>query len=279
MELELDDNGFLGEPVEKWSGEFKKKHRQLLDRCEQLNRDAHSLLFSVEEHTKDGREIIVACLFRRAVEFYQAAVLLLEKGMQTSAKGNVRSLLESVFTLRAVAKCDKMLKAYIKQDELERRKLLNKAQQNKTPNLELLQKEDLGTIKNKINQRIEKEEIKRVFIEEFSRQAGMHNWYVDIYPQLSSSAHSSVRDLEKDVVLVKQGEMSGLRYGPEDSEAPSLLAHASHCLVLGHAAVANVFFSGNSEKLSDLKKLWDAYNDFFKSVIDRLNKEIPLDRA
>ena len=277
--MELDDNGFLGRSVEKWSGEFKKKHRPLLDRCEQLNRDAYSLLYSVEVHTEDGREIIVERLFMRAVEFYQAAILLLEKGMQTSAKGNVRSLLESVFILRAVAKCDEMLKAYIKQDECKRLKLINKAQHNKTPNLELLQQENLDPIKNEINRTIEEEEIKRISTEEFSRRANMHDWYVDIYSSwLSPATHSSVRDLEKDLVLTEQGEMLGLRCGPEDSEAPSLLAHASHCLIMGFPAVANVFFNGNSEKLSGLKKLWDAHCDFFKSVVDELNRETPLDR-
>ena len=277
--MEWDGNGFLGEPVEKWSGEFKKKHRRLLDRCEQLNRDAHSLLFSVEVHTKDGREIIVACLFMRAVEFYQAAVLLLEKGMQTSAKGNVRSLLESVFTLRAVAKCDKMLKAYINKDEHSRRKTVNKAKNNKTPNLGLLQKENLDETLNEIKRTIEEEDIKDIHTEEFSRRADMHDWYVDIYSLwLSPATHSSVRDFENDLVLTEQGEVVGLQCGPEDSEAPSLLAYASHCLIMGFPAVANVFFNGNSEKLSALKKMWDAHDDFFKSVVDKLNKETPLDR-
>ncbi len=278
--MEADDNGFLGESIEKWSGEFREKHRPLPDRCEQLNRDAYSLLYSVEIHKDNRREIIVERLFMRAVEFYQAAILLFERGMQTSAKAAVRSLLESVFILRAVAECDKMLEAYIKQDVLERRKLINKAQHNKTPNLELLQEENLDTIKDEINQTIEEKEIKAVSIEEYSRCADMHDWYVDIYSfYLSPATHSSVRDLEKALVLTEQGETVGLRCGPEDSEAPSLLAHASHCLLFGLAGIANVFFNGNSERLSGLKKMWDAHDDFFKSVIDQLNKETLLDRA
>ena len=155
--MELDDNGFLGESVEKWSGEFRKKYRHLLNRCEQLNRDVHSLLFSIKMHTEDGREIIVACLFMRAVEFYQAAIFSLEKGMQTLTKTVFRSLLESVFILRAVAQDDKMLKAYIVNDEIERLKMTNKALNNTTPNLESLQKEDLHKVKNEITQTINKE--------------------------------------------------------------------------------------------------------------------------
>lgn len=271
--MELDDNGFFGEQVGDWSREFRKRHGSLLNRCEQLNRDAHSLLYSVEVHTKDGREIIVACLFMRAVEFYQAAILLLEKGMETSAKGDVRSLLESVFILRAVAKYDTMLKAYINKDEHSRRKMVNKAKNNKTPNLGLLQKENLDETLNEIKRTIEEEDIKDIRTEEFSRWADMHDWYVDIYSLwLSPATHSLVHDLERNLRLDDQQSISGLRYEPADCEAPQLLAHASHCLVLGLAAVGNVFNCNLKEKCDD-------YTTFFQSVMDELNAQKPLVRV
>ena len=261
--MEWDDNGFLGEPAERWSGEFKKKHHCLLNRCEQLNRDAHSLLYSVEVHTKDGREIIVACLFMRAVEFYQAAILLLEKGMEVSAKGNVRSLLESVFRLRAVAKCDKMLKAYIDNNQIQRLKTVKKMLNNPNPN-EVCQKEDLRKIKDEIKQN----GVRETKIKEFSKHADMDDyWYEDIYSLwLSPATHSSVRDLEWNLRSNDQQSISELRYGPEDSEASQLLAHASYCLLLGFFAVANIF-EYSLKNPSDLKKLWDEHVAFFKAAM------------
>lgn len=249
MELKLDGNGFLGEPVEKWSCEFRKKHRHLLNRCEQLNRDVHSLLFSIKVHTEDVREIIVTCLFMRTVEFYQAAILLFEKGMQTSAKGNVRSLLESVFILRAVAKCDKMLKAYIDNNEIQRLRTVNKMLNNPNPD-EVRQKEDLHKIKDEIKQK----GIKPTNIKAFSEHADMYDsWYEDICSLwLSPATHSSVRDLERSLLLNEQGSMSGLRSGPKDSQVDQLLAHASYCLLLGFSAVAKVF-EYRLKKPSDLK--------------------------
>ncbi len=263
MELKLDDNGLLGESVEKWSGEFKKKHRQLLNRCEQLNRDVHSLLFSIKVHTKDGREVITACLLMRGVEFYQAAILLLEKGMSTSAKTAVRSLLESVFILRAVAKCDKMLKAYIDNNEIQRLKTINKMLNNPNSD-EVLQEEDLHKIKDEIKQK----GIKPTNIKEFSEHADMDDyWYEDIYSLwLSPATHSSVRDLERNFRSNDQQSISELRYGPEDSKAGQLLAHASYCLLLGFSAVANVF-EYSLKKPSDLKKLWDEHVAFFKAAM------------
>ena len=265
--MELDDHGFLGEQVDDWSREFGKRHGSLLSRCQQLNRDAHSLLYSVEIHTKDGREIIVACLFMRAVEFYQAAILLLEKGMEASAKGNVRSLLESVFRLRAVARCDKMLKAYIDNNQIQRLKTVKKMLNNPNPN-EVCQKEDLRKIKDEIKQ----SGVRETKIKEFSKHADMDDyWYEDIYSLwLSPATHSSVRDLEWNLRSNDQQSISELRYGPEDSEAGQLLAHASYCLLLGFFAVANIF-EYSLKNPSDLKKLWNEYEAFFKKVMDELN--------
>ena len=276
--LKLDDNGFLGEGADNWSHVFKNDHRSLLDRCERLNRDAHSLLFSVKIDTKDQREVIIKCLFVRALEFYQAAILLIEKGMQLSAKGVLRCLLEAIFLLRAVDKDGTALQEYVASDETERLKTLNKAQHNDTPNMQLLQKENLNEIKGEIKQRIDEKGIKSVSIEDYARKAGMHNWYVDIYPSLSMAAHSSPRDLEQHLLLGSGGQVRELQYGPTDSEASGLLIHGSHCLFLGIVAIVNVF-KHNLENKDDLKETFEGHETFFREKMDELNAQNPLDRT
>jgi hypothetical protein len=56
--IELNKDGFLGEPAKVWSRSFRKVHGSLLKYCKQLNRDVHSLLYSLDVHNKDGREVI-----------------------------------------------------------------------------------------------------------------------------------------------------------------------------------------------------------------------------
>ncbi len=275
---ELDDNGFLGEGADDWSRSFRQKHSSLLDQCEQLNRDAHSLLSSVREHPEDKREIIVVCLFIRALEFYQAMILLLEKGMQPSGKGVCRCLLDAVFRLVAVAKEDETLQAYIASDEIERLKTTNKAQHNSTPNMQLLQEENLGEIKDEIKQTIDENKIKRDTTENYARKACMHDWYVDLYPYLSKAVHSRVRDLERHLLPDSVEKVQGLQHGPTDSETVSLLAHGGHCLFLGIVAVVNVF-EHNLENKDDLKKTFCGHKSFFKEEMDKLNAQNPLDHT
>ena len=276
--LQLDDNGFLGEGVDDWSRAFKSNHRPLLDQCEQLNRDAHSLLYAITIHTKDLREIIVTGLFMRALEFYQAMILLLEKGMQPSGKGVCRCLLDAVFRLVAVAKDDETLQAYIASDERERLKTTNKAQHNNTPNMQLLQEENLGEIKDEIKQTIDENKIKRDKTESYARKACMHDWYVDLYPYLSKAVHSHVRDLERQFRLDDAGQVEKLQYGPTDSDSCVPLIHGSHCLILGVCAAVNVF-KHSLENKDNLKETFRGHESFFKEKMDELNTQNPLDRT
>lgn len=268
--IELDKDGFLGGPAGVWSRSFHKAHGSLLERCKQLNRDVHSLLYSVDVHNKDGREVIVVLLLSRAVELYQATILLLMQGMETSAKVVIRGLLESVFSLRAVARDDETLKAYIEDDQFERRKMINKARRNDAPNLESLKEAATDELLATIERSIQEQRITHLTTEELSKRAGMHDWYLTVYPMLSKTVHSKVRGLEGMLKLNDKKEISGLQYGPTDSEARHLLATASHCLVLALAATASVF-----ER--DFQKLCDEHVCFIKKVFDELNVQYPMD--
>lgn len=270
--IELDENGFLGESARIWSCSFRETHGPLLERCEQLNRDAHSLLYSIEVHNRDGREVMVALLLLRTVEFYQAAILLLTKGMQISAKVVIRGLLESVFSLRAIARDDETLKAYIEDDQIQRLKMINKARNNEAPNLELLKEAATDELHATIKQSSQEKGITTLTTEELSKRAGMHDWYLTVYSMLSKAVHSKVRDLEGQLKLTDQKEILGLQYGPTDAEARYLLATASHCLVLGLAATANVFGR-------DFQKSCEEHMNFIRSVFDELNAQHPLDSA
>lgn len=269
---ELDENGFLGEPASVWSRAFQEAHSPLLERCEQLNQDVHSLLYSVKVHIEDGREVIAALLLSRAIEFYQAAILLLGKGMQTAAKTVIRGLLESVFSLRAVTQDEETLKAYIEDDHIQRLKMINKARNNDAPNLELLKKAATDKIHDAIKQTIKEKEITHLSTEELSKRANMHDWYLTVYSMLSKAVHSQVRDLERQLQTTDQKEIAGLKYGPSDSEVRNLLANASLCLVIGLAAAAAVFEC-------DLRELCEGHENFMKNVIDELNAQQPLDDA
>ena len=100
--FQFDDDGFLTERRTLLQAGIRNANEQLFVRAEQINRDCHKLLFSVSAHNEDGREMLVTVAFIRALEHYQAAVLLLQTGLVAPAKVGIRATLEAVFTARAI---------------------------------------------------------------------------------------------------------------------------------------------------------------------------------
>jgi hypothetical protein len=183
--FEFDEDGFLTKRRGQFVASIRNTSARLFAQVEQVNRDCHRLLFSVSPHNENGREVLVTVTFIRALEHYQAAVLLLEGGLIAPAKVAVRATLEAVFTARAIAATDEALKAFITADLLQRRKLIRKAQQYDHTNLAELRSVDAKKLVGELEAQIQAFEAKPLSTERLAQLAGMHDWYTTAYAMLS----------------------------------------------------------------------------------------------
>jgi hypothetical protein len=244
--FEFDDDGFLTERRPLLEAGIRNANERLFVRAEQINRDCHKLLFSVSAHNEDGREMLVAVAFIRALEHYQAAVLLLQTGLVAPAKVASRATLEAIFTARAIAATEEALKAFITADFIQRRKLLRKAQQHEHTNLaelrvraaSLVEKLDADIQKHEANQ---KHEAKSLTTEQLAQLAGMHDWYTTAYAMLSMATHTVVRELECYLLIDADDRIQSLEYAPSLGEVPWLLLTVAHCILLGGDAITKTF--------------------------------------
>jgi hypothetical protein len=152
-----------------------------------------------------------------------------------------RACLEAVFAARAIALAPDALRRFILDDQIERLKLANKADQYAYPNLEDLRQEVAKGLLSDIKLEVEADRATRFTTEDMSRLAGMHDWYVTIYPLWSKTAHSRVRDLEQYLVLDDKGEIRSLKYAPGLDSVPLLLLTTMHALLLGAQALGVLF--------------------------------------
>jgi len=239
--FEFDDDGFLTKCRGRLVGSIRAASVRLFAQAEQINRDCHKLLFSVTPHNEDGREVLVTVTFIRALEHYQAAVLLLECGLIAPARVAIRATLEAVFTARAIAAGDEALRAFITADLFQRRKLIHKAQQYDHPKLAELRAAASQALVDQIAAEIQATEAKSLSVERLAELAGMHDWYTTVYAMLSMATHTAVRELECYLLVDASDKIKSLEYAPSLEEVPWLLLTATHCILLGGNAIAKTF--------------------------------------
>lgn len=226
-------SGFLGEEIKIWAEENKRKHVELFFQAEKINSDCYFLLQRVELDRRNPRKVLVACLFPRCLEFFQAVFHHAERGMPNSARVMLRALIESLFILSAVANDDEALDQYILNDELQRVKMINKAIATKDPSLAAFRTEQSLALKEELEKKIKEKNIKKLSTEEMARRAGLHDWYLTVYAETSRAVHGSVRDMEQYLVLDKDGEVKSIQFRPDDREVPVILATAGQAINLG----------------------------------------------
>jgi Family of unknown function (DUF5677) len=256
--FEFDADGFLTDRRCTLESNIGRAHGRFFTRARQINRDCHELLFAAPIHNRDSQEILSATLFTRALEHYQATLILLSTGLVAPAKVTLRALLECVLTTRTVAADPDALRAFINDDLLQRRKLIRRAQQHDHPNLQELRQALSSDVIEGLEQQIEDSGAKSLKTEELSKLADMHDWYTTNYALLSKATHSNVRQLEAYLSLDESGEIRGFTYAPSIEEIPQLVLTAAHCILLAAEALAGTFEIDFGDKISEHRRYVEA---------------------
>ncbi|UUP20059.1 DUF5677 domain-containing protein [Nitratireductor thuwali] len=246
--FEFDSDGFLTHRSGELEAEINAAHHQLFTCACQINHDCHELLFSADIRNRDIRSIIVATLFMRLLEHYQAVIVLLNKGVIAAARAALRALVETTFKMRAVATDRDALKAFIAEDLAARKKLINKARNNDYTNLEETRRAISDELVGDLEQQIQATGAKSPRTEDWSRRASMHDWYITNYALLSKAVHTQVRDLEAYLKIGESGEIEEFRYAPGMNDIPLLILTTAHCLLIGASAFDGTFELGFGPK-------------------------------
>lgn len=173
----------------------------------------------------------------------------------------LRTLLEILFRLVAIAKSPEIAKAFVLEDERHRRKFIGKFQKLGSDIKEAHGNPSLADLLNTIEQRIADQDIKELKTEWFARKAGLDDFYNSTYAIFSGSVHVNVRDLEDVLVTDGAGNIVSLRYGPDVSGLAPLLVTAAECLIFIVIAVGDLFSINTKDDCTSFhKQLENAYD-------------------
>jgi len=203
----LADEGFLSDEVSAVVSAIRNRYPAHFREINALNRLLTVAQYRLHVHQESARELTCAALFVRSLAHCQASVILLERGMQPSARALVRCALEGLFNLGACAADWKTALAFVDADQIDRKRKARYLRQVQDPDAKAtLEQSDLDEILRQIDNKIEEVEAREVRTRKMAKLAGLEDMYLTAYAQLSGAVHSTVGDLDQHFRLDASGQ-------------------------------------------------------------------------
>lgn len=223
---------FLGQPIEEYVEHVNRAHHQLLDYARELNEVAHRALFCVKITRTDLQHILLAALLQRGMKAFQAAIILVERGLVEEAEVALRTLLEVTFKTVAVAKSPEVALAFVAEDETHRRKFIKKYKLLSAASQDPTRLDDLEKLLAETTARIRQIGATELKIRWFAEKAELLDLYNSAYTILSATAHVGVRTLENSLEIGADDLVVSMTYGFSDSGIEATVLTACETLLI-----------------------------------------------
>lgn len=241
--------------------------KEQVTRSKALGRDCFSALLGLTVSGDSVRQLVVSTLYARILELYHGVPFLLEVGLLPPAQVVTRALMEALFTLRAVADDEEVLKRYVGADEYRKLKLIGKSRGSKRKPLSELGDERLEEVIAEIQQNISEHELKPpLSAEALAHKAKLHDWYLIEYSLLSTAVHTSISELDEYLDMDESDELQGVGFTAfRERDAAATVALSSLSLLKAHETLAGVFGL-------DPLPVDEAHGEFFRELMTRLER-------
>ncbi|MCR8641279.1 DUF5677 domain-containing protein [Paenibacillus sp. N1-5-1-14] len=100
------------------------KHRKIFDVCFDVNKFSHKVKFEFDINNNNILHVLSASLFLKILNCFQSIIILSKLGLESESKILTRTLIESLFVLKAISEDEKEINNFIKTDYKKREQLL-----------------------------------------------------------------------------------------------------------------------------------------------------------
>ncbi len=231
-------DGFLAASLDGVRSHVREKYTAWRDLLLRVNRLAVASQHSIDIHTDSNVERYSAVLYARTLTTTQASILLLEIGLVSQARILLRSALETLFALGAIAKDQNVVDNLVEGHAAEQKRAAR--------NIELWQHSELKKIADAERasgrlQSILNSSGTALSTFDLAQKAGLEDWYRTVYMVFSWPVHGAGVDLNRHVVVGEDGNTTEFRNEPEVDGQESSWMCAVEVLLKAIQALAAVF--------------------------------------
>lgn len=209
----FETDGFLSDEMADFEAPAAEQYAEKFKLVTDANRQAHSLIYSVEVHNEHLPDILLATLLTRQVTAFQSFYLLLKKGLFFQSQILLRNIAENMFIIGASRKDPKFAGKFVRSEEVTRKKSLDALVRDETSRGNDVDQEVLDLIAS-LEEMIEQEGITTYSTERIAQIADLSSYYDTLYRLTSMSVHTSSRGLDSALETDDDGTITAVAYEP-----------------------------------------------------------------
>ncbi len=259
--MPFDENGFLGRDVWILTEKIRNDHKALFELCYEINRFAEKTKFEFTPRPENCQELISSCLFIRILEGVQAAIILIERGLDTDAQVLIRGVLEALVLLKLSVTDKKFSFEYLNYNDYCRLNLLKQAHKSSKDGVLVairkhITKNDIENLEKGLRDKgFDPDKFWKNFRpKKLFKKAGMFELYNSVYYVLSDFAHTNPFALERYVEVDKNGKLCQLNHGPCDDCAKMNLTAAGEFTLSAISAMCELFKIDKEKEINELHR-------------------------
>ncbi len=230
--MSFEEQGFLSENIAVVRKEIRERYAAHFGMVDRVNSFCQRAMGRVSVHSRDGQQVIAACLMIKLFNDAEGAILLVERGMESQARSLLRVAVEALFILWNLCQDERFFRAYVYESELGRLTLVRAILQNPAPVFDDIRPHLTSDLVDRLANEIKEAEVTKEVAKQLARNVGLGHMYDSAYRLLSQDVHSSPRTLERYVITDDEKEVKGLRHGSQTDDVILVLTTAATVMLM-----------------------------------------------
>jgi len=233
--------GFLSPNVDAWRQEVRENAADWFALAEDINRASVAILVTLAPSSGSDRELGAAAMFARALQSFEAVVLLTERGMLADAGALARNIVESAIYLGGLA----MVADFPQKMAASNNAHFASMAAALATHLEVDRRDpeaaaDMRALVEDV--KAKGYVLKDIKLLQLAKEVGLDPLYQVVYRKLSGdSAHASLESMNRHLVRNATGRVEKLRFSPQRGGLEHIFS-AAIAAILGAMEVLYLIF-------------------------------------